>query len=98
MPRPASTRCWIRSGSRGPTVVPIAVPASTVPTLMSVPTIAAEEDGRRHNGARMAAPDVLIVALGGTAGLRASDDALAGALRRGGASVALARVVSAREP
>jgi hypothetical protein len=44
------------------------------------------------------APDVLIVALGGTAGLRASDDALAGAMRRGGASVALARVAGAREP
>jgi len=41
--------------------------------------------------------DVLLVALGGTAGLRASDDALAAALRRGGASVALARVGSARE-
>jgi len=43
-------------------------------------------------------PDILIVALGGTAGLRASDDALAAALRRGGASVGLARVVRAREP
>src|SRR5918995_2439737 len=43
-------------------------------------------------------PDILIVALGGTAGLRASDDALAAALRRGGASVALARVAAAREP
>ncbi len=46
----------------------------------------------------MTAPDVLIVALGGTAGLRASDDAFAAALRRGGASVALARVATAREP
>jgi len=44
------------------------------------------------------APDILLVALGGTAGLRASDDALAGAMRRGGASVALARVAVAREP
>ncbi len=46
----------------------------------------------------MAATDVLVVALGGTAGLRASDDALAAAMRRGGASVALARVATAREP
>jgi glycosyltransferase involved in cell wall biosynthesis len=44
------------------------------------------------------APDVLIVALGGTAGLRASDDALAAAMRRAGASVAMARVGTAREP
>ena len=43
-------------------------------------------------------PDILVVALGGTAGLRASDDALVGSMRRGGASVALARVASAREP
>jgi hypothetical protein len=42
--------------------------------------------------------DILIVALGGTAGLRASDDALVASLRRAGASVALARVPSAREP
>ena len=42
--------------------------------------------------------DILIVALGGTAGLRASDDALAGAMRRAGASVALARVGAARAP
>ena len=41
--------------------------------------------------------DVLIVALGGTAGLRASDDALAASLRRAGATVAVARVGSARE-
>jgi glycosyltransferase involved in cell wall biosynthesis len=46
----------------------------------------------------MAAPDILIVALGGTAGLRASDDAFAASLRRAGASVALARVPAAREP
>src|SRR5918999_2227099 len=98
MPRPASTRCWIRSGSRGPTAVPIAVPASTVPTLMSVPTIAAVQDGRRDNAAFMARPDVLLVCLGGTAGLRAADDALAASMRRAGASVALARVARAREP
>ena len=42
--------------------------------------------------------DILIVALGGTAGLRASDDAFVASLRRAGASVALARVPSAREP
>jgi glycosyltransferase involved in cell wall biosynthesis len=46
----------------------------------------------------MPAADILIVALGGTAGLRASDDALAGAMRRGGATVVLARVAAAREP
>ena len=46
---------------------------------------------------RMARTDVLIVCLGGTAGLRAADDALAGALRRAGSSVALARVASTRE-
>jgi glycosyltransferase involved in cell wall biosynthesis len=46
----------------------------------------------------MATPDILIVALGGTLGLRASDDAFAGSLRRAGASVALARVPVAREP
>jgi len=46
----------------------------------------------------MARTDVLIVSLAGTAGLRAADDALAGALRRGGASVATARVARAREP
>jgi glycosyl transferase family 1 len=44
------------------------------------------------------AADILIVALGGTAGLRASDDALAGSMRRGGATVVLARVAAAREP
>jgi glycosyltransferase involved in cell wall biosynthesis len=46
----------------------------------------------------VAAADILIVALGGTAGLRASDDALAAAMRRGGASVIVARVGVAREP
>jgi glycosyltransferase involved in cell wall biosynthesis len=46
----------------------------------------------------VAAADILVVALGGTAGLRASDDALAAAMRRGGASVVVARVGAAREP
>src|SRR5215207_11249213 len=46
---------------------------------------------------RMARTDVLIVCLGGTAGLRAADDALAGALRRAGGSVAVARVARTRE-
>jgi glycosyltransferase involved in cell wall biosynthesis len=46
----------------------------------------------------MARPDVLLVALGGTAGLRAADDALADSMRRAGASVVLARVPHAREP
>ena len=45
----------------------------------------------------MARSDVLLVCLGGTAGLRAADDALAAALRRAGASVAVARVASTRE-
>ena len=45
----------------------------------------------------MARTDVLLVTLGGTAGLRAADDALAGALRRAGASVAVARVARTRE-
>ncbi|HZB75353.1 MAG TPA: glycosyltransferase [Solirubrobacteraceae bacterium] len=45
----------------------------------------------------MVPSDVLLVCLGGTAGLRAADDALAGALRRAGASVAVARVASTRE-
>jgi hypothetical protein len=46
----------------------------------------------------MARPDVLLVCLGGTAGLRAADDALAAALRRAGAAVAVTRVAHAREP
>ena len=41
MPSPASTRWRIRSGRRAPTVVPMAVPARTVPTLISVPIIGA---------------------------------------------------------
>jgi glycosyltransferase involved in cell wall biosynthesis len=45
----------------------------------------------------MAAPDILVVAMGGTVGLRASDDAFAASLRRAGASVALARVPVARD-
>lgn len=43
----------------------------------------------------MAAVDVLIVSLGSTAGLRASDEELAGALRRAGARV---QVVAAKAP
>jgi len=39
----------------------------------------------------MAAPDVLLVGLGSTHGLRAAEDELAGALRRAGAEVLLAR-------
>ena len=46
---------------------------------------------------RMARTDVLLVSLGGTAGLRAADGALAGALRRAGAAVAVARVARTRE-
>jgi glycosyltransferase involved in cell wall biosynthesis len=46
----------------------------------------------------MARPDVLLVSLGGTAGLCAADDALAASLRRAGATVATARVAHAREP
>ena len=64
---------------------------------MSVPTIAAVQDGRPRDNARsMAGTDVLLVSLGGTAGLRAADDELAGALRRAGASVAVARVDARR--
>jgi glycosyltransferase involved in cell wall biosynthesis len=81
---------------------------------MRVPTIAAVQDGRRagdgvrapaaprlggrDNAASMARPDVLLVSLGGTAGLRAADGALAASMRRAGASVAIARVARAREP
>src|SRR5215203_3669524 len=46
---------------------------------------------------RMAPTDVLLVSIGGTAGLRAADGALAGAMRRAGATVALARVARTRE-
>lgn len=42
-------------------------------------------------------PDVLIVSLGSTMGLRAADDELAGMLRRAGASVELARARPPRE-
>ena len=45
----------------------------------------------------MSGVDVLLVSLGSTAGLRAADDALAGALRRAGAQVAVARVARTRE-
>jgi hypothetical protein len=44
----------------------------------------------------MAAPDVLIVGLGSTHGLRAAEDELAGALRRAGAEVVLARAAAPR--
>src|SRR5829696_1696590 len=99
MPRPARTRCWIRSGRRGPTAVPIAVPARIVPTLTRVPTIAAMQDGMpRHNPRPMARTDILLVSLGGTAGLRIADDALAASMRRAGASVATVRARAAREP
>ena len=46
----------------------------------------------------MTRPDVLLVSLGGTAGLRAADDALAASMRRAGASVDVVRVAHAREP
>jgi hypothetical protein len=45
----------------------------------------------------MTRSDVLLVCLGGTAGLRAADDALADSMRRAGASVAVARVARTRE-
>jgi glycosyltransferase involved in cell wall biosynthesis len=45
----------------------------------------------------MPSPDVLIVGLGSTHGLRAAEDELAGALRRAGAGVVLARAARARE-
>ena len=48
--------------------------------------------------ALMAPPDVLLVSIAGTSGLRVADDALAGSLRRAGASVATVRVTAAREP
>jgi Glycosyl transferases group 1 len=54
--------------------------------------------GRRDNAGSMARPDVLLIALGGTAGLLAADGALAGSIRRAGASVATVRVTGAREP
>src|SRR3954451_16306647 len=46
---------------------------------------------------RMPRVDVLIVSLGGTAGLREADRELEGSLRRAGASVAIARTGRARE-
>src|SRR3954452_4582411 len=46
---------------------------------------------------RMPRVDVLIVSLGGTAGLREADAELAGSLERAGATVAVARVARARE-
>src|SRR4051794_11350511 len=49
----------------------------------------------RQNATPMARADVLIVSLGGTAGLREADDELAGSLRRAGARVEMCR---ARRP
>ena len=46
---------------------------------------------------RMPRVDVLLVSLGGTAGLRSADEALAASLRRAGARVEVARVARARE-
>src|SRR5215213_2724075 len=54
--------------------------------------------GARENARSMARTDVLLISIGGTAGLRAADDALAGSMRRAGAAVAIARVARAREP
>lgn len=45
----------------------------------------------------MAAVDVLVVSLGSTAGLRAADEALAGAMRRAGAHVEIAAARAPRE-
>src|SRR3954464_5743149 len=45
----------------------------------------------RHNGTPMPRPDVLIVSLGGTAGLREADAELAGSLRRAGAHAEVCR-------
>jgi glycosyltransferase involved in cell wall biosynthesis len=45
----------------------------------------------------MPSPDVLLVGLGSTHGLRAAEDELAGALRRAGAEVVLARAARPRE-
>ena len=52
----------------------------------------------RHNPRPMARTDILLVSLGGTAGLRIADDALAASMRRAGASVATVRARAAREP
>ena len=46
---------------------------------------------------RMPRVDVLIVSLGGTAGLREADLELAGSMRRAGAVVEIARVARPRE-
>lgn len=69
----------------------MAVRASTAATLMNVPVTGCE-DGRP-----MPAADVLIVSLGSTTGLRASDEELAGGLRRAGAAVAVAVARRPRE-
>jgi hypothetical protein len=51
----------------------------------------------RENATSMAGADVLIVSLGGTAGLREADAELAGSLRRAGARVELAAAARPRE-
>jgi glycosyltransferase involved in cell wall biosynthesis len=51
----------------------------------------------REDGRPVLAADVLIVSLGSTAGLRSSDEELAGALRRAGAAVAVATAAPPRE-
>src|SRR4051794_12821532 len=111
-PRPASTRCCSPAGRRLPTDTPIAVPASTAATLMNVPVIArcsatarwraclrgrSRDAGGWQGGWSLTPADVLIVSLGSTAGLRAADEELAGALRRAGASVAVANARPPRE-
>src|SRR5919197_1215380 len=85
-PRPAITRCCMRSGRRRPTPTPRSVPSRTVPTLMKVPV----NTGRGEWQA--VAPDVLIVSLGTTTGLRTADAALEGSLQRAGATTALSRI------
>ena len=45
----------------------------------------------------MSAPDVLLVSLGSTPGLRASDEAFAELLRNGGATVEIARAEPQRQ-
>ena len=45
----------------------------------------------------MSAPDVLLVSLGSTPGLRASDEAFAELLRSGGATVEIARAERQRQ-
>jgi len=64
-----------------------------MPTLMKVPVTTGRGEWQA------VAPDVLIVSLGTTAGLRTADDALLGSLQRAGASGSLRRIaVPARLP